>query len=371
MTRRALGAFGSNLLGEFFNGGGTWSVQTTVTRTSRSALRTNPTTTNVGWVSVGTPAAIGTITDIDLAPLWYQVWFRYDTKAASNWEEIAAVMSFAQAYKLIIGLNSSGNIVVYDKDVALVATGTKVLTAGTWYCLEMKGGNGTSAAYEVRIDGTLEMSGTCNQLANTCDTITCGKKTNRNGNTVDYFYEAAVIDDAEYPGGTSVRQLVPRANGSTMAWTGGTGASDYTTVDECPVNVADYVMSTTGSTNQVGIFAFDSTVTAGITGQVKALLVVLGGMREDITTTSANKLRLKSGATTLDNSQRNYNLTDTCSSALFLTDPATAAAWSLSAVDAVEAGSIETLAVKVRMAQVFITVEYAPQNTRPFFMLAT
>lgn len=372
MTREAICVFGINLLGEFQNAGGTWAVQTATKRTSRSALQTNPTTTNVGWVTVGGPQANGQISNYNAGgavTLYHQFWFRYATKAASNWEEIAATIA-STAYVLIVGLDSGGHLVVYDSTATLVATGTTVLSANTWYCIEIKSAKGASAAYEVRIDGTSELSGTCNQGASNLNVLALGKKTDRNSNTVNYFYSECSVDNAEYPGGTTIVQLVPRANGSTMQFTSGTGSSDYTTVDECPIDVSDYVMSPT-TANRTALFVFDSCATAGITGQIKCILAMCAGVRENVTVTSNGTMRVKSGATNSNITVGNITTGDRIAAQLLTTDPATASAWSIGGVDAVEAGYIEANAVSIRMAQVFVAVEYAPQNTKPFFVLSS
>lgn len=368
MTRITNCTFGVNLLGEFQNAGGTWSAQTSVKRTTRSALRTNPTTTNVGWVAVGAPQANGQFSNYSIATGYHQVYFQYATKAATNWEEIASVQTGSNVQMLIVGLDSSGHIVVYDTTATLVATGTKVLSSSAWYCLEIKGGTGASAAYEVRINGIPEVSGTCNQGAAACTMFGLGKQVDRNSNTVDYYYSEAVVDDAEYPGGTNVVQLVPRANGSTMQFTSGTAPSDYTTVDECPISVADYVMSPT-TANRTALFVFDSCATAGVTGTIKALMCICAGVRENVTVTSNGTMRVKSGATNSNISVGNITTGDRVAAQLLLTDPATAAAWTTSGVDAVEVGYVEANAVSIRVAQVFVNVEYT-WNTRPFLLLA-
>jgi hypothetical protein len=374
MARIAVCAPGVNLLGEFQNGGGTWSVQTATTfaKCGRSALRINPTTTAVGWVAVGGPQANGLISNYNAGgttTLFHQFYFKYATKPASNWEEIASVQANANAYVLIIGLNSSGNIVVYDSTAALVATGTTALSANTEYCIEVKGAKGATAAYEVRINGTSELSGTCNQGTSNLQMFGLGKKTDRNSNTVDFFYAGIVVDDAVYPGGSYVTQLVPRANGSTMQWTSGTAPSDYTTVDECPISVADYVMGPT-TANKLALFVFDSCATAGITGVIKAVCAMCAGVRENVTVTSNGTMRVKSGSTNSDIAVGNITTGDRIAAQLLLTDPATGAAWSIAGVDAVEAGYLEANAVSIRMAQVFLAVEYTVQDTKPFFALA-
>lgn len=362
MARVGLHAFaGGPFTNEYYAFGGTVSTQTSTVRSGvRSALRCNPTTTAVGYATLGIPAAIGTITDIGENTAYLCVYFRYATKPSSNYEEFIVVEGASgTTVKMILALNSSGNIAVYDKDIALVATGSTALSANTWYRIEVKAGNGTSAAYEVRIDGTTELSGNCNQLASAINAFTVGKRTNRNGNTVDFFYSEAVIDNADFPGAIKIVQLVPRANGSTMEWTSGTGASNYTQVDECPADVADYVMSP-ATANKLALFVFDSTSTAGIVGTINAVALCVNGIRENTTVTSSDKIRMKSGATNADTTAANINTTDNGRILLRTTDPNTGSAWTSSAVDALEGGAIEANAVSIRMAQVFIAVEYTP-----------
>jgi hypothetical protein len=121
--------------------------------------------------------------------------------------------------------------------------------------------------------------------------------------------------------------------------------------------------------NKLALFVFDSCATAGITGAIKAVCAMCAGVRENVTVTSNGTMRVKSGSTNSDIAVGNITTGDRISAQLLLTDPATGAAWSIAGVDAVEAGYLEANAVSIRMAQVFLAVEYTVQDTKPFFAL--
>ena len=137
---------------------GTHDVQGTVKRTGAYALRCNPTTTGVGYVGLGgynpKPAAY------NAATAYYPFLFRYATKPASNSEPLFTAASTTGANKFHIRINSAGNLSAHNRFGTLMATGSTVLAVDTWYRIDAKVGTGASAAWEVRIDGVSEISGT-------------------------------------------------------------------------------------------------------------------------------------------------------------------------------------------------------------------
>lgn len=149
----------------FYGAGGTYSIQTSIKKTGSYALKVNPTTTGTGYILTFGLTAAGIFPNNAPVTSYTKFDFYYVTKAASNDEQIFLVKDYSSGLlKLEVRLTSTGVLKVYDKDASLVATGTTVLDANTWYRIEVKAGKGTNVAYEVRINGVTELSGTCNQL---------------------------------------------------------------------------------------------------------------------------------------------------------------------------------------------------------------
>lgn len=338
---------------------GTFSIQTTVKRTGSYALRVNPTTTNVGYVAYRKYDADGTIATLNAASVTVGIYFRWATLPASGDEEILwGGQTVAQKWS--VRIDSAGNLSVYNQADTLIDTGATVLAVDTWYLIEMQAGTSGTAAYELKINTVSELSGTMDTTTTNHAQVRFGKTVNKNGNSVDYFYDDIYIrDDTTYLGASQVTAIVPNANGSTMDWTAGTNSSDFNEVDETPSDSdTTYVKSNAGA-GEIALFDMQSAADVGITGTIHGLK---GGIyvREDPSATSSNSMRLRSNTTNNDTTARNLPVQYNSLYKVYTTDPATAVAWTTGGVDDVELGSIEANAAAIRMTKVAIEVLYTP-----------
>jgi hypothetical protein len=359
----ALVNFGGFLTGdsaELEGTSGAVGVQSTVSETGGYALRANPTTTGTGFASVRALDAQGRQSTTSVNATHYTSFrFRVDTLPASGDEPICLMVSGISGVKLEVRINAAGRLAVYNTSVALVATGATVLATGTWYTIGVLSSTGNPSPYELRINGVTELSGSANQGTGNHSGARFGKTNNRNGNSVDFYYDRYVIDTAAFVFG-SVGVCIPDANGTPMQWTAGTGASDYTQINNIPTTTGTRVAST-GTAGEVARFGFQSLATAGIAGSVLAVRAV-GLIAQNGADTNAWNLRLVSGGSTL-----NTTAFDAAGATLHLiaeTDPATGAAWTGAAVDAVEAGAVEANAVVTRLTDLFLMVLYTPSSGR-------
>lgn len=351
---------------EFLSTNGTFSVQTGTVRTGTYAGRTNPSTTGAGSFNLsgivtttGRPAA-GAAT---IVTSYVRFYFRYATKPAANSEQMFRALNTTSVDKFSVRINSSGNLLVYDQANALVSTGSTVLSANTWYRIEIKIGTGASAAYEVKIDGTSELSGTCDQTIYNTSRVQFGKIANQNGQTVDFFYDDILWSDSAYPGLGECKLGVPNANGNYQTWTrSDIMAAHYEHVDERPYNTTDYMISTQGS-GDAETNAMQSAATIGVTGTINAVKSFAMVASDSITSTGSLKFRMRSGSTDTTTST-GFTTSISAYEALALvhsTDPATSAAWTTGGVDGVEVGAVEnSISQKSRMTASYIMVDYDP-----------
>jgi hypothetical protein len=193
------------------------------------------------------------------------------------------------------------------------------------------------------------------------DRLLLGKPTDVSGQSIDFFYDDFSLDDAAYPEEGKIVRLVPNANGSTMAWTTGTGSSNYLEVDDVPMGTASYVKNT-GAANEVALFDLTDSATAGISGTIHAIRPEIQA-RLDATGTSAFSLRTRSGTTNTDLATVALTTGGTYLSTIYALDPDTAAAWTTSGIDALEVGGIEANAVSTRLQDVHVYVEYTEAVT--------
>jgi hypothetical protein len=317
---------------------GTFSVQGTTKRSGAYALQVNPTTTAAGYHQFRNAAAwTAAATDSVFAhnDLYVTVYFRYATRPAANDEEILQFIHSGGG-KLWLRINSSGNLAVYNAAVALVATGTAVLAQDTWYRLDVRcGTSATIGAYEVKIDGTTDVSGTANTSANQHTGVRLGKVANRNGNTVDYFYDDLIISDTAYVGAGAVEIMVPTASGTYSQWTAGTG-STFADVDDVPHDSGTSYLAATAQ-NDASTFNLESRENAGISGTINGVKFVVVAARAGASNASY-QTRARNGSTDSDSLTLTAVSGYTSRLAVLATDPNGDIAWTTGGLDSTEIG---------------------------------
>jgi len=348
---------------------GTLSIQTSTKRTGDYGLRVNPTTTNVGYFQhTGRNGATGLTLNENDAETFYRFYFQYATKPLTGTEDIAQAISTANTTKFSLRISSDGVLAAYDSAGASLSTGTTVLAASTWYRIEMKVGTGAAADWEVRINGVSELSGTGNLLTSNNAVLRMGKVVNRNGNSVDFFYDDAKLDNSAYPAESEVKRMDVDSDGSFTAWTIGTGAGDdYTNLDEVPTdgNTTHLISLTPGNVSTAGL---ESTSAAGVSGTVNAVLPVTYSTMDSANSTAT--VRFVSGGS-------NFHVSPTVAGGArmigryYSTDPATGSAWVLSALDSVEVGMVEGSSLdETRFSTAHMFVDYVPSTGRRRVILA-
>ena len=354
--------------------GGTASVQSTTKRTGGFALRANPTTTAVGWgkipmllLATGAPDLV-----TETANTYSRFYFRVGTLPAANSEEIATVET-ASSIKCAIRINSSGNLMLFDGTgtLQISSTGSTVLaTDGTWYRIEVYCETGLAATATVMLavgDGvaSTEITGTGNVREQGACSLYAGKVNNRNGNTVDFYYDDGAFSNSGYPGAGACEIMVPDGDGTYTAWTiGAGGGADWTNIDDPVSNDGDttYLLSTSVD-GEASTATLESTLSAGISGTINAAKAVAIVARNG-SSTHSNELRLRSGATDSDTTAYISPAAYALIGKVFATDPNTAAAWTIAALDAVEVGVVEATAaaVKTKCTAVGLMVDFGPAS---------
>lgn len=350
---------------EFSSASGTNSVQSTTKRTGTYAFKVNPTTTATSYGVFRTySASTGASADYSAATAYHTFWFLYVTKPASGDEPICSSLNIGVSVKFELRINSGGNLVAYDSALSLLGTGSTVLVASRWYWIDVKVGTGTSAAWELRINGVTELSGSTANLTTTNNgSFRLGKGVNRNGNSVEFYYDDAGVDDAAYLGPGEVRIMRAVANGTYTAWTGATPKWDQ--VDEVPPNSTDSL----DSTLTVGD-AYTAAVATGsasfIHGSVKSVKPCVSILR--VGAAPACRLRLRSNTTDHDTTADVGGAFSVLIAGMILnTDPATSATWTLKGLDTLEVGAIERSTVnKTTLVQVCIMV-WSAGNAGDFY----
>lgn len=225
----------------------------------------------------------------------------------------------------------------------LLATSTTVFGTGTYYFIELKVTISDSAGVVVlKINGATDINlssvDTRNAGNASVDTVTFGGSSS-SAHSISYIDDVYICDGLgsapqnDFLGDSRIDTLFPNADGSNSAWTPSTGTTHYTLVDETTPNTTDYVESNVVGSKDTWNF---QNLTA-ITGTIYGAQICTAALKDDAGARSfANTL--KSGATNADGAAQVMSTSQLYFMDIFATDPATAAAWTESAVNAAEFG---------------------------------
>jgi hypothetical protein len=343
-------------LGECAGSSGTVSVQATVKRTGDYALRVNPVDADVGYANLRKPAANGSNAMLDLATTTVRGYLRVAARPASGAEMILA-LDGGSGFKGALLLGSDGKLTIWDVGYSAVGQSSTALALDTWYRVELRIGTGTAAAYALRVDGTEWLSGTGSFGASNAYTLRVGKYEDSGGEQgLDVYWDDLLIDDADWPGAGEVRRLDPDGDGTYTDWTG-----TYQDVDEVPPQDADTSYITTSTSGAAETVTLESCASAGVSGTIRAVKS-LAAVRDE-GGTSALSVRLRSSSTNDDTTGIDLGTSYVTRGKVYPTDPATAAAWTPSAVDAVEVGVVAGAAVAHRCTLLCAMVATTPAVT--------
>jgi hypothetical protein len=326
---------------------GSSSYQSGVVRTGAYALQANPAGAatgclNAGQLNLNAVRQGMSRTFQEAGPtntVYTRFYFYWATKPAANDEEIYRMNNSAGQASLRLLLRSTGDLELLDVTGASLGT-TAVLTAATWYRIEVEANVGAAAAYELRIDGITILSGTANQGGSNFFFNSFGKFANRNGQTIDVYYDDMLVDDAVFPGPGRIINLRPDANGTFSAWTAGTGASDFNEIDEIPPDDDTSYIANTAVASTISTFNFQSAATGGITGAIQAVCPWLT-LRDIVAGGPRTRFKVISGATTDDAFAMTTSGVTTGYLSFFnimLLDPDTGLPWTIAALNAIQAG---------------------------------
>jgi hypothetical protein len=343
---------------------GTFDVQTSVKRSGAYALRTNPTTTGTGNARIGSINANGSpsvTVELSQATIYSRWYFRAATLPASSEEEIATVIDTSGAAKAQLRITSAGKLKICDRAASCTAAGTATISTGTWYRIEWRTETGASVASEVKVDGTSDITTTAtNYGATTHGSLRLGKVNDRNGQSVDFYYDDVSIDPSAYPGAGEGVAMAIDSDGSTANWTTGTGAT-YAEVDEIPNDgETTYLKTSAANTHLVG---FVSSATAGITGTINAIKPWT--ICRDESVVSSMALRLRMNATNTDNTAADPGASYVPRFKIVTVDPSDSGAITTGDLDGVEAGIVTTTAVAQRCTSFGMYVDFTASAPTP------
>lgn len=259
-----------------------------------------------------------------------------------EWQDASSLQG-----RILIGTDGTWSYMRGLTPVGSPSTASIALNTYTYVEMRITFSN-TAGIVQVRLDGALvlDLQGLDTQAtANaTGDRIRLGN----HGGNINYSFGTQDIDDVyvcdatgtvnnDFLGDCRVDVLRPTADGAHSAWAPSTGTTHYTLVDETtPNDDTDYLSTSTAGARDTQVLGDLPSVTAMVIAGVQQCV----SARKDDAGTRQIKGLLKSGGTTqagsvthaLTTSYKYYRqVTET--------DPATSAAWTEAAVNALEAGA--------------------------------
>lgn len=231
-----------------------------------------------------------------------------------------------------------------QRNGTVLATGTTTLMAGVAYHIEFKATIDSAAgAYTLRVNEIQELdaSGVNTRgtgTNNSADSVRVGNIGGVVLLSIGYFDDFYCCDSLggvnnDFLGDCRVQCLFPDGAGATTGWTPFSGAN-YTNVDDTtPDNDTTYV--STGSAGTIDTYSMSDL--AATTGSVKAVQTVIDARKDDSgTRTIAPVFHI--GATDYVGSNQNIMTTYSMFLQQYDKSPATAVAWTVSEVNALNAG---------------------------------
>jgi hypothetical protein len=243
-----------------------------------------------------------------------------------------------------VGITNTGAVLVRGGGSATLGTSTNVLSLNTYYYLEWRllVGNAGIGQSEVRVNGVswlaltgVDTQGTVNATATV---LKCGTVQSSAGSLdIDDLYICDGTGSAPHNtflGDCRVDALLPNADVTPQQWTPSTPGTHYTLVGETVPNTTDYVSSSTPTHREL----FGMQDLAALTGTIYGVQCALAALKSDAGTRSLKPLLL-SGASEVLGTPTVLSTSQTYTVHMQVTDPATGALWSESAVNAMQCGA--------------------------------
>lgn len=285
----------------------------------------------------------------------------YVSVAASGGRYVGKVFTSSSTviigFALYVGVRATSLLRLYDGttqqvELALTAAGAltisgqssadNVVPTSAWTYVELKVTiDNTYGSVEVRINGSstpvisasgLDTQATANAYVNRVRLISSTSGTQ----FYDDFYlcDTTGSTNNNFLGDVTIRNLYPNGAGNYTQFTPSTG-SNYTCVDEASVNTTDYVSSS--NVGDIDTYALGDLASTA-TGTIMGIQVNNMALKDDAGARSVANV-IRSGTTDEVSSSAALSTSQLDYRSIHETDPATSAAWTVSGINALEAGT--------------------------------
>jgi hypothetical protein len=277
---------------------------------------------------------------------WY---FKY-TGSAGDLNAVKPVRVYNDTgggYEIYLQFETSGAghvLKCYRQDGTLLATGTTVLAAGSWYHLEFGFAiNNTNGQVDLRINGTSEFAVTSLDTCNTGDAHFTGIELGGSsaiGSTllVDHAYVMDTLGATHntFKGPRTVRGLRPNGDGNYSQWVPNGGGDNYVEVDDTTVDDdSSFVSGATAGVKDT----YTMEDLSALSGTIDGISVKFTARLTSSSSSGTVRPLFRQGTT--DDEGSDLTLSSSTYSVfqqIHTTNPDTATAWTVSEINALELG---------------------------------
>jgi hypothetical protein len=270
---------------------------------------------------------------------------------------VKAESAYTQAFSIILldgatdqafwQINTAGQLVVGRGGGTVLGTSVATVSTGTWHHIvvditigDATGSSATWGAFEVWLNGVSVLSATnvdtkatANAYANAYRyVVTGGNGTTNSTNSQVMLIDDSITDSATNWGDKRVQVLRPNGAGASTQFTPSAG-SNYACVDDTLLDTSDYVESTV--VGNIDTYACED---VSASASVSAVVVTMVANKTDAGARSIRGVLRIGGTNYTNGADLALSATDTVQQAIFETNPATAGAWTASALNGAEIG---------------------------------
>ena len=225
----------------------------------------------------------------------------------------------------------------FVRGTTAVVSGSKSLLPSVDYHIQIYAYIHDSAGrFVVKVDGLIDIDytgDTKNLSSDQINQVGFGAMNGGSGGCFRGYVDNFVLDNAAYPGQSFIAGIMPNGAGYSTQWTPSAG-SNYACVDEVPPSDADYVYTNTvGNVDTYALSDLPGTAVA-----VKAVQVQARARKEGVATPQNLDLAVRTTGGDYFSADKVLSTSFVSLSHLWETNPGTAAAWTVSEVNAMEAG---------------------------------
>lgn len=243
--------------------------------------------------------------------------------------------------QIALNWSATTRVLSVSRNGTTIATGTRVMPVGQWFHVEMKVFmHSSTGTVEVRINGITDINATgLNTMAtgnNTVNRISWGITGQAGGNfNIDdiVVWDTSGSINTDFLGDCRIQTLFPTGAGTTTNFTPSTG-SNWQNVDDNPYNDDTDYNSTATTSNKDTFATGDLSSTSGAVKAVQSII----RFRKDDAGSHAIRRVIRSSSTDYEGADVSVSNSYVWNREIIEADPATSAAWLISAVNAAEIG---------------------------------